>query len=231
MYRIRHGVLRSEEGLFRIASRLRWTSRVAVVIGAVGAFIAFGNAEESAASRVREGPKTVIQSRSLEMRSSEVQNYFLFRDEVRVEGTNLLVTCNLLEVVALREEVDGDPDATIGQFGAIESIVAIGNVEIRQSERRAQAGRAQVLPHEGQVILTEGPRVYDGQGEVSGWKITLLRDEQRALVETDPDRAEDRVTIVLSELPDLGYKDEEMAESIEEEENGDGDGGGEEVRP
>lgn len=211
--------------LLRIAFRVSVASRFVAIVWAAGALTAVGSTGESVGDGRREGPKTVIQSDSLEMRSGQVRNYFFFRDDVRVEGTNLIVTCDLLEVVARREGVGDDPDATIGQFGTIESIIATGNVEISQFGRRAEAGRAQVLPHEGRVVLTEGPRVYDGQGEVSGWRITLLRDERRALVETDPDLAEDRATVILSELPDLGYKGDEMVESVEQEESGAEDGG------
>ena len=208
-----------------ITSRICKTSRFAAVVGTAGALATVGKAQESGAGGSGDGPKTVIQSDSLEMHSGQERNYFFFRDEVRVEGTNLIVTCDLLEVVARREGVGDDPDAIIGQFGAIESIVASGKVEIWQAGRRAEAGRAQVLPHEGRVVLTEGPRVYDGQGEVSGWRITLLQDERRALVEADPGLVGDRATVILSELPDLGYEDDEMAESGGQDESGAGDGG------
>lgn len=211
--------------LLCIAFRAWEASRFVVIVWAAGALTVVGGTEESVGGGSGEGPKTVIQSDSLEMRSGQVKDYFFFRDDVRVEGTNLIVTCDLLEVVARREGVDDDSDATFGQLGTIESIIATGNVEIRQSGRRAEAGRAQVLPHEGRVVLTDGPRVYDGQGEVSGWRITLLRDERRALVETNPDLAEDRATVILRELPNLGYKGDETVESAEQEESGAGDGG------
>ena len=164
-----------------------------------------------------ESHKTVIQSESLEMRSTPKRNYFYFQTNVRVEGNNLLVTCNNLEVTATRGGGEDDPNATIGEFGTIESIVATGDVEILQAGRRAEAGRAQVLPHLGKVVLTENPRVYDVHGEVSGWRITLLKNERRVVVENNPEDGRQRPTVVLSELPDLGFESVENSDQAESE--------------
>ena len=164
-----------------------------------------------------ESHKTVIQSESLEMRSTPKRNYFYFQTNVRVEGNNLLLTCNNLEVTATRGGGGDDPNATIGEFGTIESIVATGDVEILQAGRRAEADRAQVLPHLGKVVLTENPRVYDVHGEVSGWRITLLKNERRVVVENNPEDGRQRPTVVLSELPDLGFESVENSDQAESE--------------
>ncbi len=165
-----------------------------------------GVARPSGAGRMEE---TVIVSDSLVMRSGRKRNYFYFENEVLVEGANLVVKCDRLEIVALREAALDQSDAKIGEFGTIQRITASGNVVILQAGRRAEAGRAEVLPGEGKVVLTDSPRVVDGQGEVRGWRITLLKDEKRAVVESDPDGGGQRSTVRLSKLPDLGFESED----------------------
>ena len=123
-------------------------------------------------------------------------------------GTNLAVTCDRLEVVTSRT---GESEATIGEITAIESIVATGGVEIFQAGRRITAGRAELSPHEGLVVLTDQPKIIDGEVEVSGWRITLLKGERKALVEADPEQGQGgRPTVKLDSLPDLGYREKEQ---------------------
>ncbi len=167
--------------------------------------------------------KTVIVSDHLEMRSTEEKNYFYFRENVRVEATNLVVESNLLEVVALREGQADDLDATVGEIGAIDSIIATGNVAIYQAGREAHAGRAEVLPRAGRVILSDSPRVLDGDTEVTGWQIVLNKGDRQVTVVPNPDaKAENnqRPTITLggSALPDLGFDENEESETSPVEE-------------
>ncbi len=167
---------------------------------------------------------TVIVSDHLQMKSTEEKNYFYFEKNVQVEATNLIVKSDCLEVVALRENKVDDPDATIGEIGAIESIVAIGKVEIFQAGREAYAGRAVVLPKEGKVVLSESPRVVDGETEVTGWQIVLNRGERQVTVTPNPDmqtEERERPTITLGggSLPDLGFDESESEGAGDEEEN------------
>ena len=173
-----------------------------------------GQAESTGSERRVE---TVIRSDSLVMKSQPKRNHFHFEGKVRVEGTNLTLECDQLEIVALREAGFDQSDATIGEFGTIQNIIAKGDVVIRQAGRRAEAGRAEVFPNEGKVILTDSPRVVNGQGEVSGWRITLLKDERRASVEADPNNNENRPTVRLSKLPDLGFEPEDEDANSERE--------------
>ena len=173
----------------------------------------------------RSQEQTVIVSDHLEMRSTEKKNYFYFKNNVRVEAANLIVESDMLEVVALRKVRMDDPDATIGEIGAIESIVATGEVAIFQAGREAHAGRAEVLPREGMVILSESPRVIDGETIITGWKIILNKGQRQVTVVPNPDaKAEDRqrptITLGGSALPDLGFdvNDEESETASDEEE-------------
>ncbi len=173
-------------------------------------------AEESA----QPAETTVIVSDHLQMKSTEDKNYFYFDQNVQVEATNLVVKSDRMEIIALRENQENDPDATVGEIGAIESIVATGNVEIFQTGRIAYAGRAEVLPREGKVVLSDSPRVVDGETEISGWQIVLNKGERQVTVLPNPDKQaseadRERPTITLGggALPDLGF------EEVEEKEN------------
>ena len=167
---------------------------------------------------------TVIVSDHMQMRSTEEKNFFYFDQNVQVEATNLVVKSDRMEIIALRESQEDDPDATVGEIGAIESIVATGNVEIYQAGRVAYAGRAEVLPREGKVVLSESPRVVDGETEIAGWKIVLNKGERQVTVFPNPDEQtadRERPTITLGggALPDLGFEgDREEIEEKEDEE-------------
>ena len=156
--------------------------------------------------------KTVIESDHLTVRSSAERNFFYFRSNVRVQDPGLVVTSDYLEIEALRG-TSSDAADTLGEFGAIQRIVATGNVVIEQAGRRAVAGRAELRMADGVVILTGSPRVYDQFGEVSGWRITLDKGSRRAVVESAPPGQEgegldrERPTVKFDALPDLGFSD------------------------
>jgi lipopolysaccharide export system protein LptA len=147
---------------------------------------------------------TVIESGSAEMVSTEKETTFTFRNGVTVTGTNLQLTCEHLEVVALRS---GDPAATFGKQENFKSLVANGNVRIVQNDREATCDRAEVFPGEDKVVLTGNPKVrsLDGQYEASGPKMVLHRGERRAQIISEGDA---RPRISLPPLKDLGYEKE-----------------------
>jgi lipopolysaccharide transport protein LptA len=144
-------------------------------------------------------PETVISSDRLEMENDGEKAFFLFSDHVKLTGNNLIVTCDRLEIHADRT---GDLEANVGQIGSIRQILALGNVSISQEGRVATAGRAEVLPGQDKIVLTESPMVTDTQGTVSGERITFFRGDRRAIVEggaTGPAR------VILPALPNLGF--------------------------
>ncbi len=160
-------------------------------------------------------PLTVVRSESLKMTSTPELNYFYFSDNVTITGNNLLVKCDNLEVTASRS---GEAEATIGRIGVIKKIVAIGSVEIFQAGRAALAGRAELLPAEDKIILTDSPQILDRKATVSGWRITLLKGNRTVIVENNPDDiGGSRPTVVLDALPNLGFDENENADTEERE--------------
>lgn len=134
-------------------------------------------------------PRTVINSDTLEMQGTDERNYFYFRGDVHVTGNDLEIRCNELTVTAART---GGIDDTVGEIGAIESIIAQGDVEIQQAGRRAVAGRAEVDPVKGTVVLSDNPRLIDGEVEVEGYQFVFYRDDRRVQTIADPNPPPDR---------------------------------------
>ncbi len=148
-------------------------------------------------------PETVIEGDHLEMVADEHEARFIFTDNVRVIGNNIILTCDRLKVISSRQDGEQPTGERLGGMGRIRSIVASGRVHVSQEGREATAGRAEVSPDEGRVVLTGDPVIRDQQGEVSGDRITLYQGLERAVVESGPDRP---ARVMLPDLPDLGFR-------------------------
>ena len=154
--------------------------------------------------RAQEVQPTVIESVQLDMSSTDTLTTFIFSKNVIVTGTNLRLTCDRLEVISTRK---GDQAATIGKLGHFKSLIAEGSVHIVQSDREAACGRAEVLPDDNKIILTDNPVVKDlANGAIAtGPRMVLYRGERRAVIEGG-EAAPTR--IVLPAIKDLGFDKE-----------------------
>jgi lipopolysaccharide export system protein LptA len=126
---------------------------------------------------------TVIESDGPgEMVSTDTETTITFRDNVRVTGTNMKLSCDYLEVVVVRT---GDKTATLGKLDKFRSMLATGNVRMIQGDREAACGRAEVRPEEEKVILSGNPVVvdHDQNTRIAGEKITMLRGQRKVEVE------------------------------------------------
>lgn len=126
---------------------------------------------------------TVITSTGpCEMVSTEKETTITFRDHVVVVGTNMKLNCDYLEVIVTRT---GDVAATVGKLDKFRSMIATGHVFLVQGDREAACGRAEVLPGEEKVVLSENPVVVDRDQNTraSGKTITLLRGQRRLQIE------------------------------------------------
>ena len=134
-----------------------------------------------------------------EMVSTDKETTITFHDHVVVTGTNLKLTCDYLEVVVERT---GDKTATLGKMDKFRSMLATGNVLLVQADREAACGRAQVLPNEEKVVLSENPVVvdHDQNTRFAGETITLLRGQRRVLIE--------KPILTAPPVKDLGFDKE-----------------------
>lgn len=134
-----------------------------------------------------------------EMVSTDHETTITFRDRVEVTGTNMKLNCDYLEVVVIRS---GDVTATIGKLDKFRSMLATGNVRLVQGDREAACGRAEVLPGEDKIILSENPVIvdHDQNTRAAGEKITLLRGERRVQI--------DKPILTAPPVKDLGFDPE-----------------------
>ncbi|HEY0945464.1 MAG TPA: LptA/OstA family protein [Opitutaceae bacterium] len=152
---------------------------IASLLGATS--LATSSAFAQAAAPIPPQP-TELRADHLDMQSTDDETRAICTGNVVLTGTNMRIVCDRLEVIARRI---GDKDATIGDVDRFKYLLATGRVKIVQGDREATCGRAEVLPPEGKVILTENPVLTDHS---NGWvtagdKFTLLRGQRQVLIE------------------------------------------------
>ncbi len=144
---------------------------------------------------------TIVTADRLEMKNTGVESHLVFIGNVHLTGTNLTVTCDRVEIYAEQIPDIRDPEkkATIGKIGALTRILALGRVRISQEGRTATAGRAEVMPIEDKIILTEEPVVTDTETQVtvSGSRMTFFRGDRYGQVENPQ--------VVGPAIPNLGF--------------------------
>jgi lipopolysaccharide export system protein LptA len=160
-------------------------------------------ATAASAQNAPEQP-TVIVSESMDMKSTDTESRSVFTGNVIVTGTNLRLSCDRLEVIALREKDDA---ATIGKMERFKSLIAEGNVRIVQGDREAACGKAVVLPGDNKITLTDKPVVTDrGVGWTwTGDELQLLRGERQVVGKN--------VRIVGPSVKDLGFDKDKSLDS------------------
>ena len=128
------------------------------------------------------------------------ETHALCTGSVTLTGTDLRILCDRLEMTA---ENIGDKTSTIPTLDKFNYLLAIGHVRIVQGDREATCGRAEVLPRDNKIVLTQEPVVIDrGTGWTeAGETITVLRGERRVIVE--------KPRMTGPPVKDLGFNQEE----------------------
>lgn len=150
---------------------------------------------------------TVITSTKMEMWSTDTETRSVFEENVVVTGTNIRITCDKLDVTAIRFDDPKNKDATLGALEKFKTLVATGNVHIIQGDREVTCGRAEVFPGENRVVLTEKPVVIDNSGPyvATGTRIVLLRGERRIFG--------DNIKLQGPPIRDLGFDKDKPVQS------------------
>jgi lipopolysaccharide export system protein LptA len=149
------------------------------------------------ALRAEEPPKpTVITSDEFAAHSTDAETVSLFTNHVVATATNLKMTCDRMEVITTKVANKTD---TVGKPSQFKHMVATGHVHIWQEDREATCGRAEVLPLEDKIILTENPSVTDrANGSVGTGDVIEIRRNQRIVTGTN-------VHFTLPAIKDLGF--------------------------
>lgn len=145
---------------------------------------------------------TTITSDTMEMETGEEMHIFAFLGNVNLQSEGVEATCDSLRIYA-KKKVEGQKSE--GAFDGVDKIVAKGNVEIHQGGRVFTSGVAEIFPRMGKIVLEENPEILDEEGSVKGYRITLFRDSESALVEGNPQQGL-RPKVSLKKMPKLGIK-------------------------
>jgi lipopolysaccharide export system protein LptA len=140
-----------------------------------------------------ETEATVVTSQLLRMIEEPKQTLYRFTEDVRVIATNLAITCERLDVVAV-EQANAIPDVKLALD--LQRIEAHNNVVIKQTGRIASAKKAILYPDEGKVILEGSAVVNDEEGRAAGHRMTLFQGQRRAIIEGGgPEGERARITL------------------------------------
>ncbi|WP_158279924.1 LptA/OstA family protein [Coraliomargarita sinensis] len=157
-------------------------------------------AEEDEKTEQVEPEVTIVRSQLLRMIEEPDRTLFRFTEDVEVSGTNLEATCARLDVIAKEKRlVSSDTKGT--ERLEVERIEAHDSVVIKQAGRTATASRAFIMPKEGKVVLEDNAVVNDERGRVSGFRMTLLQGQRKAIVEGGGGPGQERARITLPALP------------------------------
>ena len=183
---------------------IRYSTALAAGLLAVGRLAGASESAPAESATAVPPTETVIESQTLEMRSTETETLTVFTGTVVVTGTNLRITCDRLEVISLR---GGEKEDEIGRQKHFKSLIATGRVRIIQGEREAACERAEVLPGEDRITLSGRPTVIDHGSNfaATGEPLILYRGDRRV--------HGSNVRIVLPPLKDLGFDKNQPAVS------------------
>lgn len=137
----------------------------------------------SVARGALEPQPTTLACDHMDMWSEGEETKAVCTGNVTVTGTNMRIVCDRMELTATR--LGGQAAAAVPTLEKFRYLLATGNVSITQGTRTATCGRAEVLPREEKVVLTEDPVVIDHATEFvsAGEKITMLRGQERVEIE------------------------------------------------
>jgi len=144
---------------------------------------------------------TTLTCEHMDMWSEGEETKAICTGKVTVTGTNLLIVCDRLELIATRIGKDSGAVPDLDKF---RYLLATGNVSINQGTRVATCGRAEVFPREEKVVLTEDPVVADKATDMvsAGDRITMLRGQERVVV--------DNPKVTGPPIKDLGFEKKEQ---------------------
>lgn len=136
----------------------------------------------AAVLRAADPEATTLTCEHMDMWSEGDETKAICVGKVTLTGTNMRITCDRLELTATRI---GEKTGSVPTLDKFRYLLATGHVSITQGTRTATCGKAEVLPREEKVVLTEDPVVIDHATDFvsAGERITMLRGKERVEVE------------------------------------------------
>ncbi len=105
-----------------------------------------------------------------------------FIGNVKVTRADSIVFADSIKIYFADDNANKDNDAQSN----VKKIVSTGNVRYTVEDRKAFADKAVYTTHDNILVLTgKSPKLITGSSFVTGKKITLFRNQDKAIVESD----------------------------------------------
>ena len=144
------------------------------------------SAQETSSSAVEDASLHVTSDRMIAKRDSAMVEFIGNVEAVRLDA---VITADSIKVFFNQ---DDDKEAGKAETDAetpqshVKKIIATGNVVYTSEDRRAEADKAVYTADDEVLVLTgKAPKLITGKNYVVGKKITLFRQEDQVVVESD----------------------------------------------
>lgn len=126
--------------------------------------------------------KEPIEITSDRMRSEERGQKIIFSGNVIAVWGDLSIRSDILEIYNHSDKKDSNPSSTsLGEGQQLDKIIAIGSVDVRRGDRRAQGNRATYLDKEQTITLKGNPRAkaWEGDSIIEGREMIFFLESDR----------------------------------------------------
>lgn len=166
---------------FLISDRLHLSGFISLFAAAAFFFIPAQTAFSQVDDKSPEN--TPLHIVSDKMVAQKDQSVVEFIGNVKATQTDSVVSADSIKVFFMSESEQKQAKNNV------KKIVSTGNVEYRSGDRKAYADKAVYTTEDETLILTgDSPKLVTGSSFVTGKKITLFRNQDKVLVESDGKR-------------------------------------------
>lgn len=109
---------------------------------------------------------------SEQLEADDQTGVFIFKGDVQAQQGDVFIYSQIMTVSYIK-----------GETRQIDTVVAEGDVRIIQLNRVATGGKAVFYHQEGRIVLSETPRVVQGDNTVEGERIIVYLNDNRSIVE------------------------------------------------
>lgn len=109
---------------------------------------------------------------SEQLEADDQAGIFIFKGDVQAQQGEVFIYAQTMTVSYIK-----------GEKRQIETVIAEGDVRIVQLNRIATGGKAIFYHQEGRIILSDQPRVVQGDNTVEGERIVVYLNDNRSIVE------------------------------------------------
>lgn len=112
-----------------------------------------------------------------QLEADDQSGVFVFKGDVQAQQGDVFIYAQTMTVSYVK-----------GEKRQIETVIAEGDVRIVQLNRVATGGKAIFYHQEGRIILSDQPRVVQGDNTVEGERIIVYLNDNRSIVEGSSNR-------------------------------------------